>query len=73
MGITAALVFCNLGAAYGTAKCGVGIASVGVLKQELIIKSLIGVIMAGILSIYGLIVAVILQGRGKFIRYTPER
>lgn len=65
MGITAALVFCNLGAAYGTAKCGVGIASVGVLNDKLIFKSLIGVIMAGILGIYGLIVCVILQSRGK--------
>ena len=33
MGITAALIFCNLGASYGTAKAGVGIASVGVLKN----------------------------------------
>merc|ERR1719473_2086839 len=63
MGITSALVFCNLGAAYGTAKAGVGIASVGVLKSELIFKSLIPIIMAGILGIYGLIVAVILQGK----------
>merc|ERR1719198_1555127 len=62
MGVTAALVFCNLGAAYGTAKSGVGIASIGVLKPDLVFKSLIPVIMAGILSIYGLIVAVILQG-----------
>ena len=66
MGITAALIFCNLGASYGTAKAGVGIASVGVLKNELIFKSLIPVIMAGILSIYGLIIAVILQGQSKF-------
>merc|ERR1712195_293486 len=68
MGITAALVFCNLGAAYGTAKAGVGIASVGVLKSELIFKSLIPIIMAGILGIYGLIVAVILQAR---VQQTP--
>ena len=63
MGITAALVFCNLGAAYGTAKAGVGIASVGVLKSELIFKSLIPIIMAGILGIYGLIVAVLLTNK----------
>lgn len=63
MGITAALVFCNLGSAYGTAKAGVGIASIGVLKSELIFKSLIPVVMAGLLGIYGLIIAVILQGR----------
>ena len=65
MGITSALVFCNLGSGYGIAKAGVGIASVGVLKHDLIFKSLIPIIMAGILAIYGLIVAVILQGRGK--------
>ena len=68
MGVTAALVFCNLGSAYGTAKAGVGIASVGVLKSELIFKSLIPIIMAGILGIYGLIVCVILQSR---IQQTP--
>ena len=60
MGIAAALVFANLGAAYGTAKSGVGICFMGVLKPDLIIKSSIPVIMAGILGIYGLIVGVIL-------------
>ena len=50
----------NLGAAYGTAKAGVGICSMGILKPDKIIKSVIPVIMAGILGIYGLIVAVIL-------------
>ena len=63
MGIASALVFANLGAAYGTAKSGVGICSMGVLKPEKIIKSVIPVIMAGILGIYGLIVAVILNGK----------
>mmetsp|Transcript_23388 Transcript_23388/g.23009 ORF Transcript_23388/g.23009 Transcript_23388/m.23009 type:complete len:176 (-) Transcript_23388:65-592(-) len=62
MGIAVALVFSNLGAAYGTAKSGVGISSMGVLKPELIFKSIVPIIMAGILGIYGLIVAVILQG-----------
>ena len=61
MGIASALVFANLGAAYGTAKSGVGICSMGVLKPDKIIKSVIPVIMAGILGIYGLIVAVILN------------
>jgi len=54
------LVFANIGAAYGTAKSGVGISSIGVLKPELIMKSIIPVVMAGILGIYGMIVAVIL-------------
>jgi ATP synthase proteolipid subunit len=75
MGVTSALVFCNLGASYGTAKSGVGICSMGVLKPELIFKSLIPIIMAGILGIYGLIVAVILQGKSKchfLFSKTPE-
>lgn len=39
IGIAAALVFANLGAAYGTAKSGIGICFLGVLKPDLIIKS----------------------------------
>ena len=66
-GIVAALVFCNMGAAYGTARSGLGICIVGITKPDLIFKSLIPIIMAGILGIYGLIVAVILQGKSKCI------
>jgi V-type H+-transporting ATPase proteolipid subunit len=69
MGVACALVFANLGAAYGTAKSGVGISSMGVLKPELIIKSIIPVVMAGILGIYGLIVSVILQQKGIKLFY----
>jgi V-type H+-transporting ATPase proteolipid subunit len=61
------MIIIDLGAAYGTAKSGVGIASMGVLKPELIFKSIVPIIMAGILGIYGLIVAVILQGKGKLV------
>lgn len=57
--------FLDLGAAYGTAKSGVGISSMGVLKPELIFKSIVPIIMAGILGIYGLIVSVILSGKSK--------
>lgn len=60
MGIVAALVFGNMGSAYGTAKSGVGICSVSVLKPELMFKSIIPVVMAGILGIYGLIIAVVI-------------
>merc|ERR1712086_740286 len=62
MGIASALVFANLGAAYGTAKSGVGICSTGVLNPDAIFKNVIPVVMAGILGIYGLIVAVIAKG-----------
>ena len=61
MGVAAALVFANLGASYGTAKAGVGIASLGVIDSSKITKSLIPIIMAGILGIYGLIVAVLIN------------
>ena len=55
----------DLGAAYGTAKSGIGIASMGVLKPDMIMKSIVPIIMAGILGIYGLIVAVILLQKSK--------
>ena len=61
IGIAAAIVFANLGSAYGAAKTGVGICSMGVLRPELIFKSIVPVIMAGILGIYGLIVGVIIS------------
>ena len=60
VGVAIALGFANLGAAYGTAKSGIGIASMGVLKPDLIMKSIVPIVMAGILGIYGLIIAVIL-------------
>ena len=66
MGLASALVFANLGAAYGTAKSGVGICVISVLRYDLMFKSLIPGIMAGILGIYGLIVAVIYSGKSKF-------
>ena len=61
MGITSALCFANIGAAYGTAVSGAGICSMGISRPDLVIKSVIPVIMAGILGIYGLIVSVILK------------
>ena len=63
MGVASALVFANLGASYGTAKAGVGIASLGVIDSNKVFKALIPIIMAGILGIYGVIVAVLMQGK----------
>jgi len=60
MGVTAAMSFCALGAAYGTAKSGTGISAMAVMKPELIMKSVIPVVMAGIIAIYGLVVAVVI-------------
>jgi len=71
MGVASALVFANLGAAYGTAKAGVGIASLGVIDSSKIFKALIPIIMAGILGIYGLIVSVLLNGNASKAADTP--
>jgi len=65
IGVACALVFANLGAAYGTAKSGVGISSMGVVQPGLIMKSIIPVVMAGILGIYGMIVQSFLDKKSK--------
>ena len=51
MGVTSALVFANIGAAYGTAKSGVGISSMGVMNPGLVMRNIIPVVMAGVLGI----------------------
>ena len=43
MGAAFALVFANLGAAYGTGKSGIGISTVGVAQPELVMKSIVPV------------------------------
>ncbi|CAE8584053.1 unnamed protein product [Polarella glacialis] len=55
MGVTSAIVFANMGAAYGTAKSGVGISSMGVMRPDMVMRSIIPVVMAGVLGIDGLI------------------
>ena len=49
-----------MGAAYGTAKSGVGIAAMAIMKPELIMRSVIPVVMAGIIAIYGVVVDVLI-------------
>jgi len=49
-----------LGAAYGTAKSGCGISAMAVMRPELIMKSIIPVVMAGIVAIYGLVVGALI-------------
>lgn len=58
-----AIVLANVGASYGTAKAGVGIGGMGVMRGDLVMRSLIPVVMAGVLGIYGLISAVIITGK----------
>ncbi|CAE8618842.1 unnamed protein product [Polarella glacialis] len=52
MGVTSAIVFANMGAAYGTAKSGVGISSMGVMRHDMVMRSIIPVVMTGVLGIY---------------------
>ena len=63
----------DIGAAYGTSKSGIGIATMGVLKPDLIMKNIVPVVMAGILGIYGLIVSVILLGKIDANSYTYQQ
>ncbi|KAK5199248.1 v-type proton ATPase 16 kDa proteolipid subunit 2 [Exophiala xenobiotica] len=53
---------CGLGAAYGTAKAGIGIAGVGQYRPDLVMKSLIPVVMSGIIAVYALVISVLIAG-----------
>ncbi|KAI1328650.1 vacuolar ATP synthase 16 kDa proteolipid subunit 2 [Xylariaceae sp. FL0255] len=59
-GIAAAMIFGCIGAAYGTAKSGIGIAGVGTFRPDLIMKCLIPVVMSGIIAVYSLVIAVLI-------------
>ncbi|TNJ29366.1 Vacuolar ATP synthase 16 kDa proteolipid subunit [Giardia muris] len=61
LGQTIAIVFSSIGAAYGTAKAGAGIGTAGLINPGQVTKLMLPVIMAGILSIYGLITAIIIN------------
>ncbi|BCR89351.1 V-type proton ATPase proteolipid subunit [Aspergillus chevalieri] len=61
-GIASAMIFGSMGAAYGTAKAGIGISGVGTFRPDLIMKSLIPVVMSGIIAVYGLVIAVLIAG-----------
>jgi len=56
------MVFSTVGAAFGTSKAGIGISGIGTFKPELIMKSLIPVVMSGIIAVYGLVVSVLIAG-----------
>ncbi|KAI8280438.1 V-type proton ATPase 16 kDa proteolipid subunit [Colletotrichum sp. SAR 10_98] len=63
MGCAVAIIFSVFGAAYGTAKSSGAIFHSGVLRPDRLMQNIICPIMAQILSIYGLVVAVIISGR----------
>eukprot|EP01064_Diplonema_japonicum_P006910 TRINITY_DN1471_c2_g1_i1.p2 TRINITY_DN1471_c2_g1~~TRINITY_DN1471_c2_g1_i1.p2 ORF type:complete len:194 (+),score=33.86 TRINITY_DN1471_c2_g1_i1:61-582(+) len=65
MGATMALGMANLGAAYGTVKSGVAVAHLGMVHKNRSMRGMVPVVMAGILGIYGLIIAVIISNNVK--------
>ena len=69
MGAASALIFANLGSSYGTAKAGVGLAHLGIIQADRIMRGIVPVVMAGILGIYGMIVAVIINTSVELEQY----
>merc|ERR1712115_687482 len=54
------MTFSSLGASYGTAKSGVGLCAMGVLRPDMIMRGILPAILAQVLAIYGLIVSIII-------------
>jgi V-type H+-transporting ATPase proteolipid subunit len=59
-GIFIGVVFACAGSAFGTAKCGIGLASASLINKSVIVRGLIAPIMAGIIGIYGLVFAIVI-------------
>lgn len=59
-GIAIAMVCGCIGAAYGTCKSGMAIVGVGIMRPDLVMKSLIPVVMSGIIAVYSLVVSVLI-------------
>lgn len=60
MGVASAAVLSNWGSAWGTWKAGVTLVHTGIRHPSSVMKNVIPIVMAGVIGIYGLIVAVIL-------------
>merc|ERR1719453_702275 len=78
LGAAFALIFSNVGAAYGTGKSGQALSATGVSRPDLTFKNIIPVVMAGVLGIFGLIIAVVIgtgiepfsKGSGTYMDYS---
>jgi V-type H+-transporting ATPase proteolipid subunit len=70
-GIAIGVVFACAGSAFGTAKCGIGLASASLINKQVIVRGLIAPIMAGIIGIYGLVFAIVvldsIKGEGYHV------
>lgn len=61
-GCAAAMALSAIGSGYATAKSGIGIAGIGTFHPELVMKSILPVVLGGILVVYGLVVSVLIAG-----------
>lgn len=59
-GVVAAVTMSNFGSAWGTWKSGVSVLHTGIRHPTSVMKNIIPIVMAGVIGIYGLIVAVII-------------
>ncbi|GAP86438.2 putative V-type H+-transporting ATPase 16kDa proteolipid subunit [Rosellinia necatrix] len=62
MGCAVSIIFTVIGASYGTAKSSGAIFSSGIIRPDRLMQNTLCAIMAQILSIYGLVSSVIIQG-----------
>jgi V-type H+-transporting ATPase 16kDa proteolipid subunit len=60
MGAALCMILASWGSAWGTWRAGLGVCHMGVDHPAGIIKNVVPIVMAGVLGIYGLIVAVII-------------
>lgn len=60
LGAASCMVLSNWGSAWGTWKSGLGVCKMGIDYPKGVIKNIVPIVMAGVLGIYGLIVAVII-------------
>ena len=60
IGAGSCMILANFGSAWGTWQAGVGVCKMGIDYPKGVIKNIVPIVMAGVLGIYGLIVAVIL-------------
>jgi V-type H+-transporting ATPase proteolipid subunit len=55
------MILSSFGSAWGTWRAGVGVCHMGIDHPKGVIKNIVPIVMAGVLGIYGLIVAVIIS------------
>lgn len=60
LGASSCMLLSSWGSAWGTWRAGLGVCQMGIDSPQSIIKCIVPIVMAGVLGIYGLIVAVII-------------